>query len=197
MLWLGIIEFRGFSWWLDETHSAATVQLAALPVVALVAYQLAIVAWWEELVFRGYLFQNMVAGIGVTMSAILGSLVFGFVHGMNPHATFLSSTLIVVIALQLIYAYLKTGQLWLPMGLHLGWNFFQASVFGFASSGQTSPSLIAQAAVGPDWLSGGEFGAEGSVLILPFTALSIPLIHYWVRATRQPGQRPFEWSKPG
>jgi hypothetical protein len=61
---------------------------------------------------------------------------------------------------QLIYAHQKTGQLWLPMGLHLGWNFFQASVFGFAASGQGSPSLISQTPTGPDWLSGGAFGAE-------------------------------------
>ena len=100
--------------------------------------------------------------------------------------------LIVLITPQLIYAYVKTGQLWLPVGLHLGWNFFQASVFGFPASGQVSLSMISQSPVGPEWLSGGKFGAEGSILIIPVTILSYLMIHYWVRATRQPGQGLFE-----
>lgn len=195
MLWLGLIEFQGFSWWTETAGAGTTFQLAIVPVVLLVVYKLSIVAWWEELVFRGYLLQNMIAGLGLTSSVVLASLIFGFGHGFNPDATLLSSVLIALITPQLIYAYLKTEQLWLPMGLHLGWNFFQASVFGFASSGQASPSLISQTAVGPDWLSGGDFGAEGSVLIIPFTALSMLLIHYWVRATRRPGQGLFEWAK--
>ena len=58
--------------------------------------------------------------------------------------------------------------------------------------GSASPNLISQSPVGPEWLSGGAFGAEGSVLIIPFTILSLFLIHYWVRATRQAGQKPFE-----
>jgi hypothetical protein len=52
--------------------------------------------------------------------------------------------------------------------------------------------LISQSPISPDWLSGGSFGAEGSVLVIPFTLLSCFLIHYWVRATRQPGQRLLE-----
>jgi hypothetical protein len=163
-----------------------------MPVILIVVYKLAIVAWWEELAFRGYFFQNLVEGTGVMWAIIISSLVFGFGHSFNSDSTILSSVLIAVITPQLIYAYLKTGQLWLPMGLHLGWNFFQASVFGFAASGQASPSLVSQSPLGPAWLSGGPFGAEGSILIIPFTALSFVLIHFWVRATRQPGQKPFE-----
>jgi membrane protease YdiL (CAAX protease family) len=191
MLWIGFIEFHGFSWWVDSGSADAAASIAMLPIIFAVFYQLSIVAWWEELAFRGYFFRNLTSGVGLRWSIIISSLVFGFGHALNPGATVLSSLLIAVITPQLIYAYLKTGQLWLPMGLHLGWNFFQASVFGFAASGQQSPSLISQSPVGPDWLSGGQFGAEGSLLILPFTILSFFLIHYWVRATRQPGQDAF------
>jgi membrane protease YdiL (CAAX protease family) len=192
MLWANLVEFNGFTWWSDDAIAGASFQVAALPVVLAVAYKLGIVAWWEELVFRGYFFQNMIEGMGLKWSIILSSLIFGFGHALNPEATLLSSVLIALITPQLIYAYLKTGQLWLPIGLHLGWNFFQASIFGFAASGQDSPSLISQTPVGPEWLSGGAFGAEGSVLIIPFTILSYFLIHYWVRATRQPDQKLFE-----
>ena len=192
MLWSGLIEFHGFSWWTDSVGVDVSFQMAILPVVFAVAYKLTVVAWWEELVFRGYFFQNIVAGMGLMWAIIISSLVFGLTHIMNPEGTVLGGLLIALITPQLIYAYLKTGQLWLPMGLHLGWNFFQASIFGFAASGQESPSMISQSPVGPEWLSGGAFGAEGSVLIIPVTILSYFLVHYWVRATRQPGQRMFE-----
>ena len=188
MLWSNLIEFNGLSWWGDEVTASAGFSMAVLPIALTVAYKLTVVAWWEEIVFRGYFLQNLIAGMGLKWAIIISSLVFGITHGINPDATVLGSLLIALLTPQLIYAYLKTGQLWLPIGLHLGWNFFQASVFGFASSGQVSPSLISQSPVGPDWLSGGEFGAEGSVLIIPVTILSYFLIHYWVRATRQPGQ---------
>ncbi|MDA1028815.1 MAG: CPBP family intramembrane metalloprotease [Bacteroidetes bacterium] len=134
----------------------------------------------------------MVEGTNLIWTIVVSSLVFGFGHYFNPNAGIFGSFLIALVTPQLIYAYLKTGQLWLPMGLHLGWNFFQASVFGFASSGQKSPSLIAQAPIGPEWLSGGEFGAEGSILLIPFLILSMVAIHYWVRWSRFPKQGAFE-----
>lgn len=195
MLWTGLIEFSGFSWWTDDPVSAPGFQLAILPVVLAVLLKLTIVAWWEELVFRGYFVRNMMEGMGLMWTVILSSLIFGGGHFFNPDATLLSSILIALITPQLIYAYLKSGQLWLPMGIHLGWNFFQASIFGFASSGQVSPSLIAQSPVGPEWLSGGAFGAEGSIIMLPFTLMSLFLIHYGVRITRQPDQKFFEIMK--
>ena len=110
---------------------------------------------------------------------------FGIIHAGNPNASILSTVLIMIITFKLVYAYLKTGQLWMPIGLHFGWNFFQASVLGFASSGHLSPSLIAQTPVGPDWLSGGAFGAENSILIAPITLASLYLMHLYVRRSRK------------
>lgn len=192
MWWAGLIEFKGFSWWLSETTPGNALTAAALPIVLVALLKMTVVAWWEELVFRGYMLQNMVAGVGLIWAIVISSLLFGLIHGANPDATLLSTILLIVTTPQLIYAYLKTGQLWLPIGLHLGWNFFQSAVFGYAASGLESPTLIQQSPIAADWLSGGEFGAEGSILIIPFTIFSLFLIHYWVRATRKPGQKFFE-----
>ncbi len=192
MLWAGFIEFERFTWWMDTERVTDGFQLAALPIVIAVFLKLTVVAWWEELVFRGYILQNLVSGAGLIWAIVISSIIFGGIHAGNPDATVLSTAILVITTPQLIYAYLKTGQLWLPMGLHLGWNFFQSSVFGFAASGQAVPTLIAQSQAAPDWLSGGGFGAEGSILIVPFTILSIFVIHYGVRITRQPGQKFFE-----
>lgn len=188
MWWTGLIEVRGLTWWSADPPGVARFSAQAVPVVLAVLYKLALVAWWEELVFRGYFFQNLAEGTGLLGAVIISSLVFGFGHAFNPDASLRSSILVALVTPQLIYAYLKTGRLWLPIGLHLGWNFFQAPVFGFAASGQDSPSLVAQSPLGPEWLSGGAFGAEGSLLIVPFTLMSCLVIHWWVRATRHPGQ---------
>jgi len=191
MLLTGLIEFTGFSWWTDSSSPDINFSLAVMPIILAVFWELVVVAWWEELVFRGIIFQNMIKGLGLIWAVIISSILFGLVHAGNPDATLMSTLMIAFITPQLIYAYLKTGQLWLPIGLHLGWNFFQASVFGFASSGQTSPTMITQNPIGPDWLSGGAFGAEGSILVIPFTIASVYLIHWWVKATRDPGQKFF------
>ena len=191
MLYTGLIEFKGYSWWTDSAGPDVHLSIAILPVILAVFWELVVVAWWEELVFRGIILQNMMMGMGLVWAVIVSSLLFGLVHGGNPSATLLSTIMIACVTPLLIYAYLKTGQLWLPIGLHLGWNFFQASVFGFASSGQSSPTMITQTPVGPDWLSGGAFGAEGSILIIPFIIVSFYLIHWWVQFTRTPGQKFF------
>ena len=60
-------------------------------------------------------------------------------------------------------AYKWSGTLWLPIGIHWSWNFFQGPIFGFAVSGNETPSLVKSVIDGPAWLTGGAFGAEASV----------------------------------
>jgi membrane protease YdiL (CAAX protease family) len=118
-----LIEFHGFTWWENESIPGAGIQLSAILIVFAIVYKLSLVAWWEELVFRGYVLQNSIDGIGLNWSIVLTCLAFGLGHSINPNATFLSGLLIALSATQLTYAYLKTGQLWLPMGLHPGFHF--------------------------------------------------------------------------
>ena len=191
LLFAGLIEFTGYSWWTDRVGDDIQMSMAVMPVVLGVFWQLVVVAWWEELVNRGIILQNLIKGVGLVWAVVLSATLFGLAHATNQDATVLSTIQIILIALQLIYAYFKTGQLWLPIGLHLGWNFFQASIFGFASSGHRSPAMIMHQAVGPDWLSGGAFGAEGSILIIPYLIASFYLIHWWASHTRAPGQKFF------
>ncbi len=184
LLGLGFIEFEGLSWWKDDAHTLSNFTTAGVWVALTVFFQFVIVAWWEELAFRGILLQNIARGLNLKWGIIISTIGFGLIHALNPSATILSTVLIMIITLKLVYAYLKSGQLWLPIGLHLGWNFFQASIFGFASSGHKSPSLIAQNPIASDWLSGGEFGAENSVFIAPFILGSFYLMHVWVKYSR-------------
>ncbi|RZS93381.1 CPBP family intramembrane glutamic endopeptidase [Aquimarina brevivitae] len=184
LLFLGHIRFDGFSWWKDEAHTLGNFTNASIWSALAVFFQFIVVAWWEELAFRGIILQNIAKGLNIKWGIILSTIGFGLIHAGNPNATALSTFLIMVITFKLVYAYLKSGQLWMPIGLHLGWNFFQASIFGFASSGYMSPSLIAQTPISADWISGGKFGAEHSIFIVPFTFASFLLMHLWVKYSR-------------
>ncbi len=155
--------------------------LADVPWGALAAYLAlhAIVSWWEELVFRGYILQNMAEGLGLPVAVTLSCLLYGLVHAANPNAGALSSSIIVLFGLLRIYGWLATRQLWLSLGMHLGWNWFQGPVFGWAASGRETASLIDQAPAGPAWWSGGAFGPEASLLTIPVLGLAALAMRAW------------------
>lgn len=151
----------------------ASAMLTALMTTILVGY-------WEELVMRGYVLQNMADGLGLRLAVLFSCVIYGLLHAANPHASLLSSAIIVLFGYLRIYGYLTTGELWLSIGMHVGWNFFQASVFGFAASGQQEEeTLFVHSSTGPDWLTGGNFGPEASILIIPVLCAGLLLMRAW------------------
>ena len=138
-------------------------------------------AWWEELVFRGYLLQNMINGMGKNWAVIISCILYGAVHATNPNASIISSSIIVLFGFMRLYGYLRTSQLWLSMGMHAGWNFFQGPVFGFGTSGYETESILIHKLNGSDWLTGGKFGPEGSVFTVLIVLLAIFSMYWWTQ----------------
>jgi membrane protease YdiL (CAAX protease family) len=122
----------------------------------------------EELIFRGILFRIIEGRIGTWLSLILTSLLFGLSHLFNPGATLWSALAVAVEAGgMLAAAYAATRNLWVPIGLHFGWNFAEGAIFGTGISGQSAPEgLLRSALSGPTAISGGGFGPEASVYAL-------------------------------
>ncbi len=81
----------------------------------------------------------------------------------------------------LAYAYLRTRRLWLPIGLHIGWNFFESTVLGFPVSGLSLFGLLQNSLAGPDIYTGGAFGPEAGLVLLPALALGTILVYYYTR----------------
>jgi membrane protease YdiL (CAAX protease family) len=137
--------------------------VAPLAVGFLVALCAAIL---EEIIFRGFLFRLSAKLAGVWGALALTSALFGAAHAFNRGATVSSSVAIALEAGVLLgAAYAATQRLWLPIGLHLGWNFAEGSIFGMAVSGGTKKtSLITGTLNGPDALTGGAFGPEASIV---------------------------------
>jgi membrane protease YdiL (CAAX protease family) len=119
----------------------------------------------EEIVFRGVLFRLVEEWGGTWFAVVLSSLLFGGGHLVNPHATMLGALAIVFEGgIFLAGAYVLTRRLWLPIGIHAGWNFAQSGIFGVPTSGVPAHGLLRGELVGPEWLAGGEFGAEASIV---------------------------------
>ena len=117
----------------------------------------------EELLFRGVLFRILEQAFGTFAALLASALLFGLAHIVNPDATLIGALAIAIEAgLLLGLAYVVTRNLWFPIGLHLAWNFTQGGIFGPASGKEHG--LVRLAFTGPDWLTGGALGVEGSVL---------------------------------
>lgn len=145
----------------------------------------------EEFTFRGYQIKNLAecisGGRRVTLAPavalLITAVIFGVLHMANPNATLLGGMNVVLAGLLLGWAYLVTGELALPIGLHFGWGFFEEFVYGFANSGQTPlSSLIGSEVEGPDLWTGGAFGPEAGLLITPLILVDALLLSLWVKS---------------
>ena len=123
---------------------------------------------FEELLFRGVLHRSVEAVFGSWVAILASSAVFGLLHLTNPGATLGGAIYISIEAgLLLSAAYLVTRRLWICMGFHMAWNYFQSAVFSGVVSGAVSdPGLLKARIEGPEWLTGGSFGMEHSVVAL-------------------------------
>jgi uncharacterized protein len=121
----------------------------------------------EEIVSRGVLFRIVEEGLGTWISLLLSAAFFGLMHIWNPHATTWSA-LAIALEAGLLFGliYHVTRSLWLCMGVHAAWNVAQGPFYGIPVSGFAQKGWLASYLQGPDWLTGGEFGAEASVVAL-------------------------------
>jgi uncharacterized protein len=129
---------------------------------------------FEELLFRGVLFRIVEEWAGSWASLILSSLVFGFLHLINPGATLTGAVFISIEAgLLLAAAYMLTRRLWLGIGFHIAWNYTQSAIFsGIVSGNEAAAGLIRPVIAGPAWLTGGAFGLEASVVAFTLCTLT-------------------------
>lgn len=134
----------------------------------LVAVELFILIWGalaEELAFRGYPFQRLVEAFGAWGAVLIMSALFGLAHVANPHSSFWAVTNTILVGVLLSVAYLRTRSLWLPWGIHFGWNAALGLGFGLPVSGLTDFAVAVHGrAAGPVWLTGGAYGLEGGAL---------------------------------
>jgi uncharacterized protein len=146
----------------------------------------------EETVFRGYQLKNAAEGLnqpalgprGAVLAAwVLSSIFFGLLHADNPGATLVSTLNIVLAGLMLGFGYVLSGELAIPIGLHITWNFFQGAVYGLPVSGfgPFGATFLVTEQTGPKAWTGGPFGPEAGLFAPVVMLLGISLIALWTR----------------
>ena len=127
----------------------------------------------EEVIFRGVIFRIAEEALGTWLALAITVALFGLAHLSNPNASLYGAAAIGIEAGMLLgAAYVVTRRLWLAVGIHFGWNFIQAGVFGPNVSGVQVDSLLQSRLSGPDLLSGGALGLEGSVFAISVCLLA-------------------------
>ncbi len=171
VMWLlGSVSFTAVGWW---PYLAGALAFGIKGGVV------------EELFYRGLLFRLPERLLGTWLSLALSAVIFGLGHLSTPGATWWTTVSLVLTAgIALGAAYVATGSLWLPIGLHAGWNLTQAA-FGLPVSGHALSGLLDPELSGPTWLTGGDYGPEASVVsVVIWAVLAVLLLRHAVRTGR-------------
>jgi membrane protease YdiL (CAAX protease family) len=142
---------------------------------------LAFLAFGEEVAYRSLMLNGLIVWLHKRwLALLLMAAFFGFAHVGNPDASALSVLGNALGGLMYGVAFLISGRLWLPLGLHFAWNFVQAPVLGFPFLGGEI-GLVQQAPIENTLITGGSYGPEAGLVGMAFRFVAIALIVGWWR----------------
>jgi uncharacterized protein len=186
----GIFLVEYLAGWISVTRLAGSSSALAQAFAGSLVVYIAVGAS-EEFTFRGYQLRNLAEGLAgrrtgarsaIVLAFLVSSAVFGLAHVGNPGATTISTINIVLGGLVLSLPYVLTGELAIPIGLHVSWNLFQAGVYGFPVSGNTpTRTILLVEQGGPTLWTGGKFGPEAGLLAVVWLVIGCGLILLWIK----------------
>lgn len=163
--------------WLMNLMQWFTVD-ADIQGMFLVIGLLVIIAVGEELVFRGYILNNLMQSIPKEAALILSAVLFAVFHSLNPSFNLIAFINIFLAGILLGTNYIYTKNLWFAIFFHFSWNFFQGPVLGFQVSGIELPTLLQQNIKGSMLLTGGQFGLEASWLATVAMSITVIILYF-------------------
>jgi len=170
----GWTQFQGWSWQTVGIGQSIIGLLGGLVVFILVGVS-------EEIFSRGYHLQNLIEGLNLHWALFISSSIFAILHVLNPSSSLMSTIGLLAAGYFLAYGWIRTHRLWLPIGLHIGWNFFEGNVFGFQVSGLDTFRLLLHTPSGPEFITGGTFGPEAGLIAIPAMLLGAWLVKLYTR----------------
>ena len=132
-----------------------------------------IIALYEEMVFRGYILNNLLESLNKWIALLVAAVVFMVAHISNPAFSVTGAVNILLAGMLLGLNYIYTRNLWFGIMLHFTWNFFQGPLLGYPLSGMPQKSLLEHEVHGSNLVTGGSFGYEGSLVATLFFLLAI------------------------
>ena len=135
---------------------------------------MAIIAFSEEMVFRGYILGNLLDSLSNKwLALVISGVLFAAFHFTSPGVHTLAFANLFLAGLLLGINYIYSRNLWFSFLFHLSWNFFQGPILGFRVSGLILPSLLVAEPKGDLFITGGEFGLEGSILTTTVSVITL------------------------
>lgn len=145
-----------------------------------------VVAFVEELLFRGYLLNNLLQSMNKWLALAISSVLFALFHEANPEVTIFAIINILLAGILIGLNYIFTKNLWFGICFHFAWNYFQGPVLGYDVSGLKLTSVVQQTITGPEVWTGGPFGFEGSLLCPLLFAAAIVIFTFVFLKRYQP-----------
>ena len=144
------------------------------------------VAISEELMVRGYVLNNLLAVANKYVSLFISAVIFALLHSLNTGLTWLAMLNLFLAGMLLGSAYIFTKNLWFAISLHLFWNFIQGPLMGYNVSGNITESYFCAIPAGKQYLSGGDFGFEGSVVCSVLSLLlTLAIVLYYEQIAKK------------
>ena len=133
----------------------------------------------EEVATRGWLLTRIAARTNLPLAIAISSCLFGILHMGNAGVTFLSVLNIILDGVLAGLLFIYTDSIWLVVAQHGTWNYVQGNLLGFQVSGTGADASIFSFTMGdgPDWLTGGAFGAEGSIITTLVLLVSLVIVY--------------------
>lgn len=168
MMWLGVVKIEGINF---------SKELALRLIILLFAWS--VQSTTEEILCRGWLFKSIESTHKSWVATLVSSIFFVWLHAGNDNMSMIPVLDLFVFSLLGCLLVIKYKNIWLISGIHAAWNCFQGSIFSFPVSGSHSGAALIEVGVqGPKWLSGGDFGVEGSMVSVLIQVLVIVWLVY-------------------
>lgn len=138
----------------------------------------------EEMFARGYCMSVLKQTKNKSIIVIVSSIIFSLMHSLNPSMSVVSYINLFLVGVLFAYMFIKSNTIWLPIGYHITWNYFQGDVFGFQVSGTQANGLYNINSVGNDLITGGQFGPEGGLVVTLIIILGLVFMKKFYSTSR-------------
>ncbi|GAB6151225.1 CPBP family intramembrane glutamic endopeptidase [Clostridium novyi] len=144
-----------------------------------------LVAVNEEVLCRGYILNTLDIKNKPVRASIISSCLFSIMHTLNPNVKVMGLINIFLIGMLFSYMYIKTKNLWMSIGYHITWNYFQGNVFGFPVSGQSQfHSIYLIKYIDENIITGGKFGPEAGILVTLIIGINFIIVWKFINCKK-------------
>jgi len=183
-LLIGAVSFSVVAFILLATKSVEMVNSFGMPkfskalVIQLIIF--IFVGINEELFCRGYCMTVLKQTKKVWAPLIVSAIIFSAMHSMNGGISLIAYINLFLFGIFMGYLFIKTKNIWMCIGYHITWNYFQGDVFGFLVSGNTTDSIYSIKVLNHNIINGGSFGPEGGLVVTALLVISLLLVYKFI-----------------